>query len=198
MSSSMNTPSRSSQYVYNAQLSAYAKKYMASFDGSESLVDWSSRHATRFSANVNNYFPRALIMRDLSDYVSKNKLTTSYTLQSTRSTPVATRRAVASTPVATRRAVASTPVATHEASSTQSVYADKKGRNEFNRFLFSEFNTWYSAFEAEADEDDDVDSPSADSRWIYHCAKKLGKRVGLTADSLSPVVQAWLNEHKDA
>lgn len=187
MSSSVNTSSRASQYVYNAQLSAYAKKYMASFDGSESLVDWSSRHATRFSANVNNHFPRALIMRDLSDYVSKNKVTTSYTRQSTRSTPVATRRAVAST-----------PVATHEASSTQSVYAEKKGRNEFNRFLFSEFNTWYSAFEAEADEDDDVDSPSADSRWIYHCAKKLGKRVGLTADSLSPVVQAWLNEHKDA
>jgi hypothetical protein len=68
-----------------------------------------------------------------------------------------------------------------------------EGRSQFNKFLFSEFETWYSAFEAEAD-DEGTDSPSAASRWAYHCAKKLS-RTGPAVDALVPVVEAWLNEH---
>lgn len=149
--------------LYSTQLENYAKKYMVSFDGSESLNDWSSRHAQRFSTTVNNCIPLAVVTRDLADYVSKVNMS------------AATRLTV------TRYHL--------EPSAQTTEWAD--GRSQFNKFLFSEFETWYSAFEAEADEDD---GPSAASRWVYHCAKKLS-RTGLSVESLVPVVEAWLNQH---
>ena len=149
-----NAPRENALSIYSTQLETYAKKYMVSFDGSESLQDWSSRHAQRFSTTVNQYVPLVVIGRDLAEYVSKNKnhKVTRY----------------------------------HLASDEWS-----EGRSRFNKLLFSEFENWYSAFEAEADEDD---GPSAASRWVYHCAKKLS-RTGLSEAALVPVVEAWLNEH---
>jgi hypothetical protein len=146
--------------AYSIQLESYAKKYMVSFDGSESLKDWSSRHADRFIKTVNNCVPLAVVTRDLADYVSKN------TSKQTRLT-------------VTRY---------HLEPSAQW----SEGRSQFNKMLFSEFETWYSAFETEADEDEG--GPSAASRWVYHCAKKLS-RTGISVESLVPVVEAWLNEH---
>ena len=149
--------------VYSSQLDTYAKKYMVSFDGSESLKDWSCRHADRFSDTVNNSVPLAVVTRDLADYVSKNRPTR---LTVTRY---------------------------HLHNEDQSLQAQwSEGRSQFNKFLFSEFETWYSAFEAEAEEDEG--GPSAASRWAYHCAKKLS-RTGPAVDALVPVVEAWLNEH---
>ena len=151
--------------AYSTQLETYAKKYMVSFDGSESLKDWSSRHADRFIKTVNNCVPIAVVTRDLADYVSKNS--------STRLT-------------VTRY---------HLDSSAQNSAAEwSQGRSQFNKILFSEFEKWYSAFEAEADEEG---GDSAASRWVYHCAKKLS-RTGLSVESLVPVVEAWLNEHLDS
>jgi hypothetical protein len=133
--------------IYSAQLESYAKTYMVSFDGSESVEDWVSRHAQRF-ASVNNYVPLAVITRDLSEYVSKKV---------NRYSPWS------------------------------------QGRSQFHKFLLSEYETWYSAFEAEAD-DEGLDSSSAAARWVYHCAKKLS-RTGLSAEALVPVVEAWLTIH---
>jgi len=149
--------------AYSTQLETYAKKYMVSFDGSESLQDWSSRHAERF-IKINNCVPIAVVTRDLAEYVSKN------TSQQTRLT-------------VTRY---------HLQPSADSEWSE--GRSQFNKILFSEFENWYSAFEAEADEEGGA---SAASRWVYHCAKKLS-RTGLSVDALVPVVEAWLNEHLDS
>ena len=148
--------------IYSSQLEAYANKYMASFDGSESLQEWSSRHAQRFSTTVNKHVPMVVITRDLEDYVSKNKTQ----LKVTR----------------------------YHLEQDSSAQEWAKGRTYFNKLLFAEFENWYSAFEAEAEEDD---GPSAASRWTYHCAKKLS-RTGLSVDSLVPVVEAWLNQHLDS
>jgi len=152
--------------LYSTQLETYAKKYMVSFDGSESLNDWSSRHAQRFSTTVNNCVPLTVINRDLADYVSKNK------------TQLTVTRYYLDT------------------SAQQDALEWSQGRSQFNKILFSEFENWYSAFEAEAD-DEGTDSPSAASRWVYHCAKKLS-RTGLSVDALVPVVEAWLNAHLDS
>jgi hypothetical protein len=154
---------------YSGQLETYAKTYMVSFDGSESLSDWSSRHAKRFSTTVNGYIPLAVIARDLEEYVSKNKR--SATVKSTR-----------------------LMVTRYHNSHPFDEWAE--GRSQFNKFLYSEFETWYAAFEAEADEDYEVDAASAASRWIYQCANKLRARTGLSVETLVPVVEAWLNEHK--
>ena len=145
--------------IYTAQLEAYVKKYIVSFDGSESVEGWSSRHADRFSKTVNDCVPRAVVLRDISERVSKV--------------------------VPTRLNVTRYHLAQAEPWS--------EGRSQFNKFLLSEFETWYSAFEAEA-EDEGADSPSAASRWAYHCAKKLS-RTGLAVDALVPVVEAWLYTH---
>lgn len=165
-----NAPRENALNMYGTQLEAYTKKYMVSFDGSESLQDWSSRHAQRFSSSVNNYVPLAVITRDMSEYVSKNKVMPTHT------------------PTRTSLNVTRYYLAKNEWS---------EGRSHFNKLLFSEFENWYSAFEAEADEDDSHDSESAASRWIYHCAKKLS-RTGLSVPALIPIVEAWLNEHLDS
>lgn len=158
--------------VYTTQLETYAKKYIVSFDGSESSKEWSSRHAERFLKTVNNCVPLAVVTRDLENYVSKVTPTrlsvTRYHLLQNQKQPTA-----------------------EEYESAQW----SNGRYQFNKFLFSEFDTWYSAFEAEADEDQD--GASAASRWVYHCAKKLS-RTGLAAESLAPVIEAWLNQHLSA
>ena len=145
--------------IYTAQLDSYVKKYIVSFDGSESVQDWSSRHADRFSKTVNDCVPRAVVLRDISERVPK----------------VPTRLTV------TR----------YHLEPLQPGWSE--GRSQFNKFLLSEFEIWYSAFEAEA-EDEGTDSPSAASRWAYHCAKKLS-RTGLAVDALVPVVEAWLYTH---
>ena len=152
--------------LYMSQLEIYAKKYMVSFDGSESLQEWSSRHALRFNTTVNRYVPLVVVTRDLSEYVSKNKVVAP----------------------STKLTVTRYHVAHNER---------PDGRSYFNKLLFSEFETWYSAFEAEADEDQEDDS-SAASRWIYHCAKKLTARTGLSTSALVPVVEAWLNTHLES
>ncbi len=152
--------------VYATQLESYAKKYIVSFDGSESSNEWSFRHAQRFINTVNNCVPITVVVRDLENYVSK--------VSPTRLT-------------LTRYHLAQ--------NDNQSTAEWSEGRSQFNKFLFSEFETWYSAFEAEADEDEN--GASAASRWIYHCAKKLS-RTGLAADALAPVIEAWLNQHLSA
>jgi hypothetical protein len=149
-----------------SQLEIYAKKYMASFDGNESLQEWSSRHALRFNTTVNRYVPLVVVVRDLSEYVSKNKVVA---------------------PSKTKLTVTRYHIVQNERSG---------GRSYFNTLLFSEFETWYSAFEAEADEDEGGDS--AASRWVYHCAKKLTARTGLSSSALVPVVEAWLNTHLES
>lgn len=154
--------------VYTTQLDNYVKKYSVSFDGSESVQEWSSRHADRFINTVNDCVPRAVVLRDLSEYVSK---------------------------IAPTRLTVTRYHLSHAEQTESSQWSE--GRSQFNKFLFSEFETWYSAFEAEADEDEGADSPSAASRWVYHCAKKLS-RTGLAVDALVPVVEAWLNEHLDS
>lgn len=154
--------------VYTTQLESYAKKYIVSFDGSESSKEWSFRHAQRFINTVNNCVPITVVVRDLENYVSK----------------------VTPTRLSVTRYHLQQPTAENQQAAEWS-----EGRSQFNKFLFSEFETWYSAFEAEADEDQD--GASAASRWVYHCAKKLS-RNGFAADALVPVVEAWLNQHLSA
>jgi hypothetical protein len=70
------------------------------------------------------------------------------------------------------------------------------GNNAFNRFMFKEYDTWYAAFDAEADED--PDGPDADERWTLHSSKKLQRRTGLSLAYLTPVVGAWLIKHHES
>lgn len=163
--------------AYSAQLETYAKKYMVSFDGSESRSDWCSRHANRFSSTVNGFVPIAVIGRDLDAYLTKHK---------------ASVKPPARLTVTRYHNEQVAPLA----SSTEHPFDEwAEGRAQFNKFLYSEFETWYAAFEAEADEDFETDV-SAASRWIYQAANKLRVRTGLSVDTLVPVVEAWLNEHK--
>jgi hypothetical protein len=65
------------------------------------------------------------------------------------------------------------------------------GKAQFNSFMFKEFNTWFSAFEAEAAEL----GTSAEECWTFQTAKKLSKRTGLSMTYLTAVIGAWLLSH---
>ena len=66
------------------------------------------------------------------------------------------------------------------------------GKAQFNRFMFKEFDLWFSAFEAEAAEL----GTSAEECWTFQTAKKLSKRTGLSLKYLTAVIGAWLLSHK--
>jgi hypothetical protein len=66
------------------------------------------------------------------------------------------------------------------------------GKAQFNAFMFKEFDLWYSAFEAEAEEE----GTSAQECWTFQTAKKLSKRTGLSMKHLTAVIGAWLVSHQ--
>lgn len=74
----------------------------------------------------------------------------------------------------------------------------RAGRAELNRILFREHSRWWDAFEAEAAEDMEEDSPDASERFSQHCAKIISRRTGLREDVIAPVVGAWLLEKFEA
>lgn len=76
----------------------------------------------------------------------------------------------------------------------QTAAEERLARYELNRILFREYNTWYEAFEAEAEEDPYEDT-SAEVRFSRHCAKILGRYTGLRDDLLEAVVGGWLESH---
>lgn len=87
------------------------------------------------------------------------------------------------------------------ASTSPSVFAEdnaptdaeeKAGRNQLNQVLYKEFDLWWDAFQAEAEEDTDKKAPSAEDRFSWHAAKVLSKKTDLPVDDLVPVVGAWL------
>jgi len=62
-------------------------------------------------------------------------------------------------------------------------------------FLYKEFNLWYSAFEAEAEEEGGL---SAANRWLYQTCQKLSRRTGLTMAELDGEVSSWLEKRLSA
>lgn len=62
-------------------------------------------------------------------------------------------------------------------------------------FLYKEFTLWYSAFEAEAEEEGGA---TAATRWTFQACKKLSKRTGLTMAQLEGDVSTWLEKRLSA
>lgn len=62
-------------------------------------------------------------------------------------------------------------------------------------FLYKEFTLWYSAFEAEAEEEGGA---TAATRWTFQACKKLSKRTGLTMAQLEEDVSSWLEKRLSA
>ena len=62
-------------------------------------------------------------------------------------------------------------------------------------FLYKEFNLWYSAFEAEAEEEGGA---TAATRWTFQACQKLSRRTGLTMAQLEGDVSSWLEKRLSA
>ena len=62
-------------------------------------------------------------------------------------------------------------------------------------FLYKEFDLWYSAFEAEAEEEGGL---SAANRWLYQACQKLSRRTGLSMAQLDGDVSSWLEKRLSA
>lgn len=166
--------------AYPLQFLAFAKVALGAYDSKFTAKQWADSYATSFVSLVNTYVTHAEVSADLYKYHVANYAP---------SPPRVTRYHLARPASAAASASASAP-----ASATQETEERlQEGKAQFNRILRREYETWYPAFDAEAQEDED--GPSADTRWIYHSAKNLSKRTGLTTDSLMPIVEAWLDEH---
>ena len=162
---------------YGTQLDKFARDALKKYSPSASSAakaKWVADTAAQFNATVNGYVTRMIVEADLLAYatIADNK---------------ASKASKASRP----EAFASQLMAAPSASS-----ADEAGRIEMHTFLLKEFDTWYSAFEAEEAEDYSDVPPSAEARWTLHCAKKLSKRFGFKVEHLVAVVAAWLLQHE--
>jgi hypothetical protein len=62
-------------------------------------------------------------------------------------------------------------------------------------FLYNEFNLWYSAFEAEAEEEGGA---TAETRWTFQACQKLSRRTGLSMAQLEGGVASWLEKRLSA
>jgi hypothetical protein len=159
--------------AYPAQMEKFArtavKTYPASASASSAVkAKWVTDTAAQFNATVNGYVMRNIVEADLLAYatIADNKASK------------------ASRPEAFASQLMAAPS------------ADEAGRVEMHKFLLKEFDTWYSAFEAEEAEDYSDVPPSAEARWTLHCAKKLSKRFGFKVEHLVAVVAAWLLQHE--
>lgn len=156
---------------YGTQLDKFARAALKTYSPSASAAvkaKWVADTAAQFNATVNGYVMRNIVEADLLAYatIADNKASK------------------ASRPEAFASQLMAGPS------------ADEAGRIEMHKFLLKEFDTWYSAFEAEEAEDYSDVPPSAEARWTLHCAKKLSKRFGFKVEHLVAVVAAWLLEHE--
>lgn len=159
---------------YGTQLDKFARDALKKYSPSASSAakaKWVADAARRFNATVNGYQMPLIVEADLLAYatIADNKASK------------------ASRPEAFASQLMTAPSASS---------ADEAGRIEMHTFLLKEFDTWYSAFEAEEAEDYSDVPPSAEARWTLHCAKKLSKRFGFKVEHLVAVVAAWLLQHE--
>ena len=69
-----------------------------------------------------------------------------------------------------------------------------EGKRQLNAICFREYRAWYDAFQEEEREGDSV--LTADERFGLHVARILRNKTGMHTDSIRPVIEAWLVEHK--
>ena len=62
------------------------------------------------------------------------------------------------------------------------------GRKILNKVLYKEYDSWYSAFAAEED---------GENGFIWHCAKILAKKSGVSVEDCALIVEAWLINKKE-
>ena len=155
--------------LYPSQLEKYMNLYKRSFDGSESIHAWATRHSNRFYLTVNTDIPLRVIHRDMAEQL--------------KDIPICKL-----TRLTVTRYILENNVGDD--------YTE--GKKALNSFLHKEYDTWFSSFDTEAHEDPDASSPTAESRWAYYCAKKLSKRLGFKVEHLAAVVEAWLDSYKAA
>ena len=101
-------------------------------------------------------------------------------------------------PKRTSRVVQSSSNAAFVEDKEQTRAESNKGQHMLHKIIMKEYNTWYQAFQEEADEDTEEDAMTADERFQWHCAKVLSRKTDIRAKEIYPVVGAWLHEHHKA
>ena len=177
---------------YSKQFAVCARVALDSYNPRlHSAERWASLCADEFVSTVNPSVSQAEVANQLQQYFDENYIV-----------PVSLRGSRYFTENGEARSAYSSQVSSFHVADTQEEEASQVeiclGNNAFNRFLFKEYETWYAAFDAEADEDEDEDGPDADTRWTLQAAKKLQRKTGLSLANLVPVVGAWLLKHHES
>ena len=168
---------------YEQKLEKFARVAWTRYNPSSTdIANWAREEARTFYHLTDGAYPFISAWRTLSDYGETREADAD-------NEHIQQRRQVAAE--ATRDFQL---VSTFTADGEQTVAERRAGRAELNRILFREHTAWWDAFEAEAAEDMEEDSPDAAERFSWHCAKSISRRTGLRADVIAPVVDAWLIE----
>lgn len=193
-SANANVDKRSAMKNYSKQFAVCARVALDCFNPRLYSVDnWASQCADEFVNTVNSSVNHADVTRQLVEYFEENYTPSA----STRATRYFTEDGeVRAARYSSQHGAQSSSPRVSENQEEASEVEMTLGNNVFNRFLFKEYETWYSAFDAEADED--PDGPDADTRWTLQAAKKLQRRTGLSLNNLIPVVGAWLLKHHES
>ena len=185
---------RAAMKNYSKQFAVCARVALDSYNPSlYTFQRWADVCSEEFVNTVNRFVKHADVANELVEYFEEN-YSGPASVASPSPSPRATRYFTESGEVRAARYSALAVAENQEEEVSQAEMC--LGNNAFNRFLFKEYETWYAAFDAEADED--PDGPDADERWTLQAAKKLQKRTGLSLANLTPVVGAWLLKHHDS
>ena len=159
---------------YPQQFQKFASHALSTYDTYDNAYHWSNSQAKRFLTVMKNCpYPQSSVAADLRKLSEKS-----------------------ATNYAQEEVVEASP-ATFAADNDPTYAELALGKAQFNAFLFKEYDTWFPAFEAEA-EDEGAAVDTADYRWTFQTAKKLSKRVGLSMNYLQAVIGAWLLAHNQA
>lgn len=179
---------------YEKKLEAFAQTAWTRYNSSTTdIANWARTEARAFYHLTDGAYPFLSAWRKLSEYGETREADAESERQQQRQQVAAqaTREFRGASESLQRDAQLVTTFATDGEPTTAERRA---GRAELNRILFREHTAWWDAFEAEAAEDMEEDAPDAADRFSQHCSRIIGRRTGLRADVIEPVVGAWLIE----
>jgi hypothetical protein len=191
----MKEAARKPEFWQN-KLEAFAPVAWTRFDPSSTdIANWARTEATTFHRLTDKNYPWVQAWQWLQTYGETRQRTAEAARWAER-TRVAQQAAQEFRAASLARDASLASVFARDGEQTEA--EARAGRAELNKILYREHTRWWDAFEAEASEDMDEDSPSASTRFAWHCAKILQNRTGLRQDLLVPVVEAWVLQNPNA
>lgn len=193
LSLSNETPEQQIAHLnFEDNFDAEFEKALTTIDHYGDLDTWARAEANR----IYHVFDRQTKWKVIYDSILEKAYEYIHLAEEQEQEQRSNRRSTSSNHGSTSSNAAAAPVFAEDDEPTEA--EQKEGRNQLNRILHREFENWWDAFVAEAEEDSSKKAPSAEDRFCLHAAKVLEKKTGIDREELKPVVGAWLQAKLEA